>query len=234
VIWVPTAHTLAERMLDLAKVTDRDYVIDLGSGDGRVVIAAAKRGARALGIEYNPELIKVALANAASEGVSGKARFIEADLFESDFSQATVVTMFLLPDLNLELRPKLLQLNPGTRIVSNTFTMGNWLADETVSVSDGCAKWCTALLWVVPARVAGTWRLAGGELTLKQEFQLLTGTFTADGASSPVTGGVLRGDQIRFGVGALQYAGRVTGNDMTGTVKSGGREEAWKATRADR
>jgi SAM-dependent methyltransferase len=233
VIWIPTAHTLVERMLDLARVTPSDYLIDLGSGDGRLVIAAAKRGARALGIEYNPDMVKVAETNAASEGVSDRARFTKADLFDSDFSRATVVTMFLLPDLNLKLRPKLLRLNPGTRIVSNTFTMGAWLADETVSVSNGCTSWCTALLWVVPARVAGTWRLARGELILRQEFQLIAGTLTSEGGSSPITGGVLRGDRIRFGVGALQYAGLVTADEIKGTVKSGGGEQAWTATRAE-
>jgi SAM-dependent methyltransferase len=231
VVWIPTATTLVERMLDLAKVTPQDYLIDLGSGDGRLVIAAAKRGARALGIEYNPDLIRTAEANAASEGVSDKARFITADLFESDFSQATVVTMFLLPDLNLQLRPKILQLKPGTRIVSNTFTMGDWRADETASVAGDCKTWCTALLWVVPARVAGTWRLARGELTINQEFQLITGSFKSDGGSSPITSGVLRGDQIRFRIGELQYAGQVMGSDMKGTVRSGAREQPWTATK---
>jgi hypothetical protein len=231
VVWIPTATTLVERMLDLAKVTPQDYLIDLGSGDGRLVIAAAKRGARALGIEYNPDLIRIAEMTAASEGVSDKARFITADLLESDFSQATVVTMFLLPDLNLQLRPKILQLNPGTRIVSNTFTMGQWLADETASVAGDCKMWCTALLWVVPARVAGTWRLARGELTVNQEFQLITGSFKSDGSSSPITTGVLRGDQIRFQIGDLQYVGRATANDMKGTVRSGAGEQPWTATR---
>jgi len=232
VVWIPTAESLVERILDMAKVTPQDYVIDLGSGDGRMVIAAARRGARALGIEYNPDMVRIAQDNAAHQGVSDKASFIKADLFESDFSQATVVTMFLLPDLNLKLRPRILGLKPGTRIVSNTFTMGEWLADETAAVSDGCTSWCTALMWVVPARVAGTWRLSRGELTLKQEFQLISGTLKSESGSSPIIGGVLRGDQIRFGVGTIQYAGRVMGNEIQGTVKSGGSEEAWTATRA--
>src|SRR5690349_15704415 len=131
VIWVPTPQALVDKMLDMAKVTPRDYVIDLGSGDGRTVITAAKRGARALGIEYNPEMVELSKRNAAKEGVSDKASFMKADLFESDFSQATVITMFLLPEINLQLRPKILELKPGTRVVSNTFTMGDWTADET-------------------------------------------------------------------------------------------------------
>jgi precorrin-6B methylase 2 len=161
VVWVPTAQPLVEKMLDMAKVTPEDYLIDLGSGDGRTVIAAAKRGARALGIEYNPDMVELSRQNAEAEGVSGRATFVKADLFESDFSQATVITMFLLPELNLRLRPTLLSLKPGTRIVSNSFTMEEWEPDETATVSDGCSSWCTALLWIVPARVDGTWRLKG-------------------------------------------------------------------------
>ena len=126
VMWIPTAQALAEKMLNLAQVTPQDYVIDLGSGDGRIVITAAKRGARALGIEYNPDLVALSKRNAAREGVGDKARFIEADIFKSDFTQATVITMFLLPELNLQLRPAILDLKPGTRIVSNSFDMGEW------------------------------------------------------------------------------------------------------------
>ena len=134
-MWIPTAQALAEKMLNLAQVTPQDYVIDLGSGDGRIVITAAKRGARALGIEYNPDLVALSKRNAAREGVGDKARFIEADIFKSDFTQATVITMFLLPELNLQLRPTILDLKPGTRIVSNSFDMGEWQADQTVAVS---------------------------------------------------------------------------------------------------
>ena len=144
VIWVPTPQALVDKMLDIAKVTPKDYVIDLGSGDGRTVITAAKRGVKALGIEYNPDMVELSKRNAAKEGVSNRASFTKADLFESDFSQATVITMFLLPDINIKLRPKILNLKPGTRIVSNSFTMGDWTADETVSVKDSCASYCTA------------------------------------------------------------------------------------------
>src|SRR5215207_9815706 len=148
VIWVPTPQELVEKMLDMAKATPKDYVIDLGSGDGRTVITAAKRGAKALGIEYNPDMVELSKRNASKEGVSDKANFVKADLFESDFSQAQVITMFLLPDINIRLRPKILDLKPGTRIVSNSFTMGDWNADETATVKDGCASYCTAHLWL--------------------------------------------------------------------------------------
>src|SRR5262247_3531343 len=176
VVWVPTLQALVDKMLDMAKVTPKDYVIDLGSGDGRTVITAAKRGAKALGIEYNPDMVELSKRNAAKEGVADKATFQKADLFESDFSQATVITMFLLPDINIKLRPKILDMKPGTRIASNTFTMGDWKADQTVNLStaDGCeTSWCTALLWIVPAKVAGTHKIPQGEVTFKQNFQML-------------------------------------------------------------
>src|SRR6058998_4071562 len=143
VVWVPTPQELVNKMLDLAKVTPQDYIIDLGSGDGRTVITAAKRGARAHGIEYNPDMVELSKRNAAKAGVTDKANFVKADLFESDFSQATVITMFLLPDINLRLRQKILDLKPGIRIVSNSFTMGDWKADDTVTVTDDCASYCT-------------------------------------------------------------------------------------------
>ncbi|HUQ77239.1 MAG TPA: class I SAM-dependent methyltransferase, partial [Burkholderiales bacterium] len=177
VVWVPTPQTVVDKMLELAKLTKDDYLIDLGSGDGRTVITAAKRGARALGVEYNPDMVELSKQNAQAEGVTSRAQFMKADLFETDFSKATVITMFLLPDINLKLRPKILALKPGTRIVSNTFTMGDWKADETATVEGGCdGSWCTALFWIVPARVAGTWQVPQGEVTLKQEYQMLSGT----------------------------------------------------------
>src|SRR6266403_5806912 len=168
VIWVPTPQALVDKMLDMAKVTPKDYVMDLGSGDGRTVITAAKRGAKARGIEYNPDMVELSKRNAAKEGVSDKASFVNADLFESDFSDATVITLFLLPDINIRLRPKILNLKPGTRIVSNSFTMGDWSSDDTVNVKDSCASYCIAYLWIVPAQVDGVWQLNDGELTLKQ------------------------------------------------------------------
>jgi len=226
VVWVPTPQALVEKMLDMAKVTPRDYLIDLGSGDGRTVITAAKRGLRALGIEYNPDMVELSVRNAAAAGVSDKASFVKADIFESDFSKATVITMFLLPALNLRLRPTLLDLAPGTRLVSNSFRMEAWEPDETATVADDCVSWCTALLWIVPAKVEGTWRLPQGDLTLKQEFQMISGTL----GSTPISGGRLRGKEITFTVGAVQYSGQVNGSSMQGTVK-GGNSGTWSATR---
>jgi SAM-dependent methyltransferase len=226
VIWVPTPQGLVDKMLDMAKVTPKDYVIDLGSGDGRTVITAAKRGSKALGIEYNPDMVELSKKAAAKEGVSDKASFVKADLFESDFSQAQVITMFLLSSINLKLRPKILDLKPGTRIASNTFDMGDWKPDETASLP-GCNSWCTAHLWIVPAKVAGTWTLAQGELTLKQTFQNITGTLKSGGVETPVTG-KLNGEQIAFTAGTSEYSGRVVDNAIEGMVKNGAK---WTATR---
>jgi hypothetical protein len=231
VIWVPTPQALVDRMLDMAKVTPNDFVIDLGSGDGRTVISAAKRGAKALGIEYNPDMVELSKRNAAKAGVSDKASFVKADLFESDFSQAQVITMFLLPDINIRLRPKILGLKPGTRIVSNSFTMGDWTADETVNVKDGCISYCTAHLWIVPAKVDGNWQLGDGELTLKQSYQMLSGAFRRGNNSIPIANGKLNGDLITFTVGGLSYNGRVGADTMTGITGSGG---SWNATRVSK
>ena len=225
VVWVPTPQALVDKMLDMAKVTPKDYVIDLGSGDGRTVITAAKRGSKALGIEYNPDMVELSKSAAVKEGVSDKASFVKADLFESDFSQAQVITMFLLPSINVKLRPKILDLKPGTRIVSNSFDMEEWKPDETATV-EGCNNWCTAHLWIVPAKVGGTWKLPQGELTLKQTFQMITGTLKNGNAATQVSG-KLNGDQITFTAGNVQYSGRVSGNSMDGTA--GGNK--WSATR---
>ena len=230
VVWVPTPQPLVDKMLRLAKVTPKDYLIDLGSGDGRTVITAAKHGTKALGIEYNPDMVELSKRNAAKEGVSDKATFMKADLFASDFSHATVITMFLLPDINLKLRPKILDMKPGTRIVSNTFTMGDWEADETATVTDDCISYCTALLWIVPAKVAGTWQLPQGELTLKQDFQMISGTLASGGNPTLITNAKLTGDQISFTAGGAQYTGHVNGNSMEGIVK-GGSDGKWRAIR---
>jgi SAM-dependent methyltransferase len=214
VVWVPTPQALVDKMLDMAKVTAADYVMDLGSGDGRTVITAARRGARAFGIEYNPDMVELSKRNAEKEGVTARATFVKADLFETDLSKATVITMFLLPDINLKLRPKILDLKPGTRIVSNTFTMGDWKADETATVDNGCStSWCTALLWIVPARVAGNYKLPQGELALKQEFQMLSGTLRAEGKTVVVQGKV-RGENVSFTAGGREYKGRMKGKQL--------------------
>jgi hypothetical protein len=229
VVWVPTQQDLVERMLDLAKVTPQDYVIDLGSGDGRTVIAAAKRGAKALGIEYNPDMVDLSKKNAAEAGVGEKAVFLQADLFESDFSQATVVTMFLLPQINLRLRPKILDMKPGTRAVSNSFTMEDWEPDDKASLETNCSSWCTAYLWIVPAKVDGKWKMPQGELTLKQEFQKISGTISLNGKNSSVSG-KLTGDQISFTGGGVQYTGHVNGDSISGTANSSAGNASWSAT----
>ena len=232
VVWVPTPQSLVDKMLDIAKVMPADYVIDLGSGDGRTVITAAKRGARALGIEYNPDMVELSQRNAEKVGVTEKATFVKADLFESDFSKATVITMFLLPDINLKLRPKILDLKPGTRIVSNSFTMGEWQHDRSVQAteSEGCQSYCTAYFWIVPAKVEGAWKLPEGELTIKQSFQMITGTLRTAGKETAIKGRV-SGEQISFKAGDAQYSGRVDMNGIKGTVKAGTGTGEWSATR---
>ncbi len=229
VVWVPTAQGMVNKMLDIAQLKAGEVHFDLGSGDGRTVITAAKRGANSTGIEYNPDMVELSKANAAKEGVSG-ATFMKADLFETDFSHANVVTLFLLPDINLKLRPKILDMKPGTRIVSNTFTMGEWKDDDTATVDEkqGCSYYYTAHLWIVPAKVAGTWVIAQGELTLNQEFQMLTGTLKSGGNTLPLSNGRMRGDVITFTAGGTEYTGRVSGNTMRGTTRSGA---AFTATR---
>ena len=228
VIWVPTPQALVDKMLDLAKVTPKDYVIDLGSGDGRTVITAAKRGAKALGIEYNPDMVELSKRTAAKEGVSERASFIKADIFESDFSQAQVISMFLLSSINLKLRPKILDLKPGTRIVSNTFDMADWKPDETATIP-GCNSWCTAHLWIVPAKAEGTWKLPEGELVLKQTFQMISGTIKSGNGVTPITG-KLNGEQISFSAGNVSYTGRINGESMEGSA--GGAK--WSAARSAR
>ena len=256
VIWAPTPQALVDKALDLAEVTADDYVIDLGSGDGRMVIAAAKRGALSLGIEYEPDLVELSKRNAAKEGVAGQASFAKADLFESDFSRATVITMYLLPQLNYQLRPKIFALKPGTRIVSISFTMAEWKADDTGNVisiksfftpalrsirrfvpdpvldyfTDYCTFFCTAYLWIVPAKVAGVWRLPEAELRLDQNFQMVTGTLKSGERIAPLANGRLRGNEISFSAGGADYNGRVSGGRIDGVVKSGGNTTTWSAT----
>jgi hypothetical protein len=227
VVWVPTSSPVVNKMLDLAKVTKADYVVDLGSGDGRTVIEAARRGARAHGIEYNPDMVVLSKANATKAGVAARATFEQADLFTVDFSKATVLTMFLLPEINVKLRPTILDMRPGTRVVSNTFTMAEWAADETAVVEGDCTSWCTALLWIVPAKVEGLWELSsGGLLVLDQEFQVVSGMF----GSGPITDGRLRGNEITFTVGQARYTGTVDGRTMKGTA-AGAASSTWSAVR---
>jgi hypothetical protein len=215
VVWVPTPQPVVDKMLDMAKVTKNDFLMDLGSGDGRTVITAAKRGARALGIEYNPNMVELSRRNAKAAGVSEeRAKFEQADLFETDFSKATVVTMFLLPDINLRLRPKILELRPGTRIVSNTFTMGDWEPDQRADLSSTCgASYCNPLMWIVPAKVAGSYRIPAGELVLKQSFQMLSGTLKTEGKTVVVHGKV-RGEDIAFTANGQNYHGHLSGKQL--------------------
>jgi len=229
VIWVPTPEDLVQAMLDSAKVTSSDYVMDLGSGDGRIVIAAAKRGARAVGIEYNPDMVELSKRNAEKAGVSDKATFLNADLFATDLSKATVITMYLLPQLNLKLRPTILDLKPGTRVVSHSFTMGDWSPDQTIEKEGR-----TAYLWIVPAKVQGTWTWQSNPgdaaLNLTQTFQIISGTLKLDGKDFPIKDAGLDGNHIRFSANEQKYSGRVTGNTIEGTVKAGDREQKWSAT----
>jgi SAM-dependent methyltransferase len=230
VVWVPTPQDLVEKMLDMAKVTPKDYVVDLGSGDGRTVISAAKRGARSLGIEYNPDMVELSKKNAAKEGMSEKATFVHADIFESDFSSATVLTMFLLPSINIKLRPKILDMKPGTRVVSNSFTMEDWSPDDTYALESGCISWCTAYLWIVPAKAAGRWSLPSGELTVVQEFQKITsGALVIDGIKQPPISGKVNGSNVSFSSGKVEYTGEVQGDSMTLRTSDG---KILKGTRA--
>ena len=219
VVWVPTPQVLVEKMLDMAKVTPQDIVYDLGSGDGRTVITAAKRGAKAFGIEYNPDMVELSQKNAKAAGVTDKATFVKGDLFETDFTKANVVTMFLLPSINLKLRPKILDMKPGTRIVTNSFNMEDWEADQTETVGGECTSWCTAMLWIVPAKVQGSWTMPDGELKLTQTFQKVSGSLGAQAISE----GKLNGDELTFKVGTKTYTGKVNGTTIQGS--------GWTATK---
>jgi hypothetical protein len=245
VIWVPTPQALVERMLDMAKLTTKDTHYDLGSGDGRTVITAAKRGVQAYGVEYNADMVKLSERNAAREGVSDKAHFINGDIFQVDFSKATVLTLYLLPSLNVKLRPTILRMKPGTRVVSHAFSMDDWQPDQTDNVEGR-----TAYLWIVPASVEGAWRwsITPGqketELVLRQQYQNVEGLVRLDnGKMGKLRDVKLRGDQINFSIHELtgsnntvrrDYVGRVSGNTIQGTFRIGdGSEVKWTATRSN-
>ena len=228
VVWVPTPQALVDRMLDMAKVSPKDILFDLGSGDGRTVITAAKRGVTATGIEFNPDMVALSRRNAAAAGVTGKATFIQGDIFKSDFSKATVVTLFLLTDLNLKLRPTLLDMKPGTRVVSNSFDMGEWEPDDRIEANSDCSSFCRAMLWIVPAKVGGAWQMGKNELALTQEFQMLTGTLKSASGSAPISAAKMNGEYISFTAAGKIYTGRVTGNRIDGTVSDGTK---WQAAR---
>jgi len=227
VVWVPTPQETVEKMLDVAKVTPQDYVIDLGSGDGRNVITAARRGARALGVEWNQDMVDLSKRLATDAGVTARAQFVQGDMYAADISQASVMALFLLVDNMQKLMPKFLELRPGSRIVSNTFGFGDagWEPDSTETVSP-CTSWCTVHLWIVPANVAGVWQLPQGSLTLSQKFQNVTGTL----AGVAISNGKVRGRDLSFTVNGAQYAARVDGDmmeDASGTPR-------WRASRTSR
>jgi len=236
VIWMPTPEPLVERMLTMAQVTPRDVVYDLGSGDGRLVIAAAKRGAEAVGVEYNPDLVAFSENRARASGLAQKAHFVQGDIFETDYSKATVVTLYLLSTLNMRLRPHLLKMRPGTRVVSHAFTMEDWTPDETSRASDR-----TAYLWIVPASVQGAWRfeLSGGaafDVTLVQRYQKLEGTIQLGTVEAGLREPVLRGDAITFAfvdpAGVWhELRGTVGGDRISGTFKAAGKKGSFTASR---
>jgi precorrin-6B methylase 2 len=263
IIWLPTSPEVVQKMLDVAKLTPSDFLMDLGSGDGCIVIAAAKRGVRAVGIEYDPGLVAFSKGEAEKAGVSDKATFVTADLFATDFSKATVITMYLHPRLNMRLRPRLLDLKPGTRVVSHNFDMEDWKPDQVESYKERRFGYeiqtqsprstsmdlenmannqiepfyeHRALLWIVPAKVAGVWTWPGGELTLSQKFQKIKGTLMVGGKKMPLRSAKLTGGQISFevgaGAGAIAYIGRVKGNTIEGVTRAGdGPENRWIASR---
>ena len=231
-VWVPTTAAMVEKMLDMAKVTPQDFVMDLGSGDGRMIIAAARRGARGLGVEYNNDLVELSKREAAKAGVADKASFAQGDMYAADISKATVLSLFLLPSNLEKLTPKFLDLKPGSRIVANTFWVQGWDPDETDTLKENCDNWCTSHLFIIPAKIAGKWRTPQGELTLTQKYQIVEGTLTASPPAA-VTGR-LRGEAVTLTVGSTQYEGRVNGNTMELTAKSpaGGSASKLTATRA--
>ncbi len=231
VVWVPTPDELVQRMLRMAKVTPQDIVYDLGAGDGKIAIAAGKAGATAFGIEYNPDMAKLAQCYVQAEGMGNKVKIIQGDIFKEDFSKATVITMYLLPELNLRLRPTILDMKPGTRVTSHQFTMGDWEADETAEI-----EYRTAYLWIVPAKVEGTWTLkeqgGNGQYTvnLKQTFQKISGDVATGGAKQPLVGAALRGEEIKFAFNddkgvTRTLTGTVRGNELTGVLKGAGGAE---------
>ena len=231
VVWVPTPDTAVDRMLALARVGPADLVADLGSGDGKIVIAAARRfGARGLGIEYSSDLVEISRRAARDGGVADRVRIVQADLFEADFRAATVVTLYLLPSLNVKLRPKLLEMKPGTRVVSHVFRMGDWEPDETERIGSS-----DVYLWFVPAKVAGRWQVSGAaesrfDLVLEQRYQRLGGRAVVDGRERPLSEAELHGDQIRVAYtdagGVRQVlAGRVAGDRMESA------DGRWRAVR---
>jgi SAM-dependent methyltransferase len=225
VIWVPTPDALVTMMLKAAKVVPSDLVYDLGAGDGKIAIAAAKEfGATAVGIEYDPKMAEHARGNVRKAGVDGKVKIITGDIFVEDFSKATVLTLYLLPELNLKLRPTILGMKPGTRVVAHQFHMGDWDPDETMKL-----EYRDAYLWIVPAKVEGTWKLKEtrgsieATVSLAQVFQRIGGTATVGGKSQPLVGAEIRGNEVQFtfAIADGRYyraKGTVDGDTITGEM----------------
>lgn len=242
VIWLPTPDLLMNAMLEMAEVGPGDVFFDLGSGDGRVVIEAAKRGAFSTGIEYERELVKLSRIRAAEQGVAENTVFLQADLFEFDFSEATVISLFLLPDLNLRLRPRLLALKPGTRIISNSFDMGEWEADDQILIeyfekeNNGISstvqlKKAKAFYWKVPGNVEGKWISDEGELHFTQHFQQISGNFKTETKCFGIKDGKLDGNEISFEIDDNKFIGVVLDNQIYGTITSDKTTRKWIATR---
>ena len=231
VVWVPSPEETVAKMMEVGQITPQDFVIDLGSGDGRNVIAAAKRGARGLGVEYNPDMVELSKRIAAKEGVAERAQFVQGDMYAADFSKATALALFLLPSNLTVLRDKIFALPAGTRVVLNTFAIPDWTPDEQVTV-ENCTQWCTVMLNIVPAKVAGTWRTPNGrEVTFTQQFQMLSGTSkTPDGQTVAVTGR-LRGNDLTLSAEKQgEFTGRVKGNVIEGTQRPAGGGAAQQVT----
>jgi SAM-dependent methyltransferase len=240
--YVATPHPVVAEMLDLAQVKPTDVVYDLGSGDGRIVIAAAKRGAKAVGIDIDPVLVEAATEAARREALSSKTEFRVGDLFQADFGEATVVTMYLMHSVNVKLRPRLLtQLRPGTRIVSHTFDLGEWRPDQ--QLLDAVRQ---IYFWVVPANASGTWEWVEGgtpmRLRLEQEFQRVRGTLKAGDVENPVRTARLVGERLSFVADtvldgkpvAAVFNAAVSGERIEGTVAPDATPQharPWKATR---
>ena len=220
VVWVPTTQAMVEKMLDHAQLTPRDFVMDLGSGDGRMIIAAAKRGAKGVGVEFNPEMVELAKRQAEAAGVADKAAFVQGDMYEADVSKATLLALFLLPHNLEKLVPRFLELPAGTRIVANTYWVPDWTPDDSQTLEGDCDSWCTSHLLIVPAKVQGQWRVPNGVISLTQRYQMVDGTFTptTGGPAEPVKGR-LRGSGITLTVGRTEYEGTVNGNSIEGAEK---------------
>ena len=233
VVWVPSTPGMVSKMLAMATVTPDDFVMDLGSGDGRNIIAAARLGARSLGVEFNPDMVALSRQLAAEAGVADKAQFVEGDMYAADISKATVLALFLLPVNLNRLMPKFLEMAPGSRIAGNTFGIDDWTPDESVMLDDrtDCSSWCEALLWIVPAKAAGTWKMATGSMTLTQKFQMIQGSITTDDGTHAIGSTALKGAEISFIAGGLNYTGKINGNQIDGMITTPSGQVPWRASR---